>query len=148
MADAERAARDPHLAVLSVMAHGRDDDIPTAVAVALAATSAAAALPEPLRTLCYALIESSLGDAARKTFAMLPQGQKFFSENQRRWFAEGEARGEARAILRILERRSLAVSPDQRERIFACTETAKLEGWLDRALVAESTEELFVGGGP
>lgn len=78
---------------------------------------------------------------------MLPQGQRFFSETQRRWFAEGEAIGEARSILRILERRSLAISPEQRERILACADTATLEGWLDRALVAESTEELFVGGG-
>jgi hypothetical protein len=36
--DVDRAIREPHLAVLSAMAHARDDDVPTAVAVASAAT--------------------------------------------------------------------------------------------------------------
>ncbi len=35
--DVDMAAREPHLAVLSAMAHGRDDDVSTAVAVAAAA---------------------------------------------------------------------------------------------------------------
>jgi hypothetical protein len=76
-------------------------------------------LPKPMRVLCYALIESSLGDAARKTFAMLPQGQRFFSETQRRWFAEGEAKGETEGkaqathqeldhVLRRVHRRTVA----------------------------------------
>jgi hypothetical protein len=50
--DVDRAVREPHLAVLSAMAHGRDDDVPTAVAVASAAAAGAAGLPEPLRMLC------------------------------------------------------------------------------------------------
>jgi hypothetical protein len=47
--DVELAAREPHLAVLSVMAHGRDDDVSTAVAIATAATAGAAGLPAPMR---------------------------------------------------------------------------------------------------
>ena len=113
--DVDVATRDPHLAVLSAMAHGRDD-VQTAVAVASAAAAGAAGLPEPLRMLCFALIESSLGDAARKSFEMLPQGQQFFSETQRRSFAQGEAKGEAQSIVRVLERRGLSVSPDCRPR--------------------------------
>jgi hypothetical protein len=49
-----------YLAVLSAMAHGRDP-IPRSVAAASAAAAGAAALPEPLRMLCLALIESCLG---------------------------------------------------------------------------------------
>ena len=49
--------------MLSAIAHGRDADVGTAVAIAAAAASGAATLPEPLRMLCFALIESSLGDA-------------------------------------------------------------------------------------
>jgi hypothetical protein len=149
--DVSVATRDPHLAVLSAMAHGRDDDVRRAVAVALAAAAGVAALPEPLRMLCFALIESSLGDAARKSFEMLPQGQRFFSETQRRWFAEGEAKGkaegeakgEARSILRVLECRGLSISPAQRERIMACADIGTLERWLDAAVTAARTEELF-----
>jgi hypothetical protein len=147
----DRAAREPQLAVLSVMAHGRGADVQTAVAIASAAAAAAAGLPEGLRMLCFALIESSLGEAARKSFEMLPQGQQFFSETMRKSFAEGEAKGQARgeakgeaqALLRVLDRRGLAVSNDQRERILACTDIATLEGWLDKAVTASSTDELF-----
>ena len=153
--DVDVAVREPHLAVLSVMAHGRDDDVPTAVRVATAAAVGAAGLPESLKMLCFALIESSLGEAARKSFEMLPQGQQFFSETQRRSFAqgkaegqaegkaEGRAEGEARSILRVLERRGLAVSAEQHERILGCPELATLEGWLDKAVTAVTIEELF-----
>ena len=95
--DVDVAVREPHLAVLSVMAHGRDDDVPTAVRVATAAAVGAAGLPESLKMLCFALIESSLGEAARKSFEMLPQGQQFFSETQRRLFAQGKADGKLKA---------------------------------------------------
>ncbi len=161
--DFEVALRDPHLAVLSVMAHGGDDDVQVAVAAATVAVAGVASLPEPLRMLCFALIESSLGDAARKSFEMLPQAQKFFSETQRRSFAQGhaegqaegqaqgqaegqaqgEAKGKAESILRVLEPRRIAISLDQRERVLACTDLATLERWLDAAVTSASTEELF-----
>jgi len=174
--DAATAAREPHLAVLSALAHGRDADVATAVAVALAAASAAGALPDAMRMLCFALIESSLGEAARKSFEMLPQGQRFFSETQRRFFAEGEAKGkaegeakgkaegeakgkaegkaegtaegEARAVLRVMECRGLAVSAEQRERILRCSDLAILEHWLERAVAADTAEQVFAGSGP
>jgi hypothetical protein len=142
--DPAQAAREPQLAVLSVMAHGRDEDVGTAVAVASAAAAGIATLPEPLRMLCLALIESSLGEAARKSFEMLPQGQQFFSETMRKSFAQGEAKGEAKAVLRVLERRGLAISTEQRERILTCSDTPTLEGWLDKAVTATKTDELFV----
>jgi len=145
--DIEIASRDPHLAVLSVMAHGRDDDVETAVAVAAAAAAGTAELPEPFRMLCFALIESSLGDSARKSFEMLPHGVQFFSERQRQYFAQGEAKGKAegkaQSVLRVLERRGVVVSNDHRERILACSDVAMLECWLDAAVVATRVDELF-----
>ncbi len=57
--------------------------------------------------------------------------------------AEGEAKGEAKSILRVLERRRIGISLDQRERVLACTDLATLERWLDAAVTASSTEELF-----
>jgi hypothetical protein len=141
--DVDAATREPHLAVLSVMAHGRGDDVATAVVIAAAAAVGARSLPEPMRMLCFALIESSLGDAAKRSFEMLPQGQRFMSETQRRSFAEGEAKGEARALLRVLERRGIAISNEQRERVLACSDLTVLEGWLDRAATAASVREVF-----
>jgi hypothetical protein len=150
--DIERATREPHLAILSILAHGRDDDVPTAVAIATAATAGAAGLPDPIRVLCLALIESSLGEAARKTFAMLPQGQRFFSETMRRAYAEGEAKGSieaeakatARAILTVLDARQVQLSAEQRERILAFPDVLTLNDLLKRAATIETADQLFV----
>jgi len=95
--------------------------------------------------LCFALIESSLGDAARKSFEMLPQGQRFFSEFQRRSFTQGEARGEARALLFVLERRGFVVPAAKREEILACSDLGVLDGWLSRAISAATLDDVFAG---
>jgi hypothetical protein len=137
--DVDLATREPHLAVLSVLAHGCDDDVPTAVAIATAATAGAAGLPEPTRVLYFALIESFLGEAARKSFAMLPQVQQFFSEAQRKGFAEGKAA----AVLVVLEGRGLSVSPDQREQILRCSDGSTIDGWLRRAATAQTVDQLL-----
>jgi hypothetical protein len=109
----------------------------------MAATAGAAGLPEPTRLLYLKLIESFLGEAARKSFAMLPQGQQLFSETQRRSFAEGEARGTAKAVLVVLEGRGLTVSPEQRERILACTDGGTLDALLKKSMTVTSTDQLF-----
>ena len=90
---------------------------------------------------------------------MLPQGLQFFSERQRQYFAQGEAKGKAegeakgkaegkaegkaQSVLRVLERRRIAVSAEQRERILGCSDIDTLERWLDAAVVATRVEELF-----
>ncbi len=95
--------------------------------------------------LCFALIESSLGDAARKSFEMLPEGQRFFSESQRRSFTQGEAKGEARALLLVLERRGFVVPDAKRDQILTCSDLGVLEGWLARAISAATVEDVFAG---
>lgn len=57
--------------------------------------------------------------------------------------AEGEARGEARALLRVLDRRGITLSEVERARIERCVDIAQLERWLDRALLASSSADLF-----
>ncbi len=70
--DPERAAREPELAVLSAMTHGKGDT-EIAVASALAASSAFGHLPSDQQLLYLAFIESALGDAARKRFRNSPR---------------------------------------------------------------------------
>ncbi|WP_171075063.1 hypothetical protein [Nonomuraea basaltis] len=57
--------------------------------------------------------------------------------------AEGEARGEAKSLLKILGVRGIAVSDEVRERVMACQDVATLDVWLDRAFAVESAEALF-----
>jgi uncharacterized protein len=61
---------------------------------------------------------------------------------------EGEARGEAKgkiaSIFTILSARGLSLSPAQKERISSCSDLALLEKYLQKALTATSTADLFV----
>ena len=153
LTDHARARREPQLAVLSVMAHGRGE-VTTATALGVAAVKAVSRLSEEQRLLYSLLIEANLSEAARKAIEMQPGLEKYFSEAQRRNYergraegeakgkAEGEAKGKADAVLKILMRRGLTPSADQRRRIVACTDLATLERWLERSLSASSVDEL------
>jgi hypothetical protein len=160
--ETERARRELHLAMLSVMAHGQGD-VATAVAIARAAAVAIEELPEDQRLVYWAIVENALGDAARKAFEMLPETQRYMSESQRRSYAEGEAKGEAKgeargraegeakgeadgmakAVLQILAARALAVTEATRQRVLGCRELDTLVRWLDRALTVTAADQLF-----
>jgi hypothetical protein len=60
-----------------------------------------------------------------------------------RLLAEGEAKGDARTILRVLAARGLAVPTKVREQVLSCTDISQLETWADRAATATSVEEVF-----
>jgi hypothetical protein len=144
--DAEQAKRGPELAVLSLMAHGKGDT-QTAVSIALAATASLDQLSEEQRVLYLALIESALGDAAKKAFEMHPQTEKLMSSWQRGSFEKGQAEGSARSraadVLDVLDARGLPVTPEQRERILGSSDLEQLKTWLRRAVTAAATDELF-----
>lgn len=63
-----------------------------------------------------------------------------------RLLLEGEVKGEAKMLIRALERRFGAVAPELRERIGSCPNTERLEAWLDLAMstssLAEFTEKM------
>ncbi|HEY0478414.1 MAG TPA: hypothetical protein VGD37_12905 [Kofleriaceae bacterium] len=158
LTDPARARREPQLAVLSVMAHGRGE-VMTAAAIGAAAAKAILRLSEEQRVLYSLLIEANLSDAARKAIEMQPGLEKFFSKAQRRNFerglaqgeakgkaegkAEGRAEGQAAALLKILTRRGLTPTGEQRRHIMGCTDVAMLERWLDGALSVSSVAELL-----
>ena len=101
--------------------------------------------------LYLALIESALGDAARKSFEMHPQNEKLMSSWQRGSFERGtaegllrgKAEGKAEAVLEVLAGRGLTVSAFQRERILSCTDSEVQKTWLRRAGTVASTDELL-----
>ena len=65
------------------------------------------------------------------------------------WFLRSEywqevrAEGEAKSILRLLELRGIAVPDNARARIGSCTDHDQLAAWFDRALGADSIDDLF-----
>jgi hypothetical protein len=55
----------------------------------------------------------------------------------------GEARGEGRAVLAVLDERGVPVSDVIREQILACTDLAQLDVWLRRAVTAPTADEVI-----
>ena len=141
---ARAAARSPELAVLGAIAHGaRQPGVLDALLVALAAI-------EPDRAELYLdIVLDALPAAARDHLeALVTTGtHEYRSDFARRYFsrgkAEGEANGEARAILTVLATRGVEVPEPARARIAACTDLDQLDRWVRRAAVATEVDELF-----
>jgi hypothetical protein len=55
----------------------------------------------------------------------------------------GEARGEAKALLKILSSRGITLTSDQHDLVISCPDPGQLDAWLDRALVATSANDIF-----
>jgi hypothetical protein len=57
--------------------------------------------------------------------------------------AIGEARGEAKALIIVLESRGMHLTSEQHDLVASCTDADKLELWLDRAATAASIDDVF-----
>jgi hypothetical protein len=90
--------------------------------------------------------EAGLGDTAglkiwRKLMAT--ETFRYMSETRVKGRIQGRVEEGARAVLRVLKRRDVAVDDDSRKRIESCTNLETLETWLDRAVTAHKVKELF-----
>ena len=65
------------------------------------------------------------------------------AEGERKGRIEGEIKGKSGALLMILDARGLAVSPEDRAVIEACTDPAQLDRWVRRAATARSTHAVL-----
>lgn len=86
---------------------------------------------------------------------MTQEAPKYLSESQRRAFdkgfangmaegiAEGTAQGLRHSVLKILARRALPVSDEQRRRIAECTDLVTLDRWFDEAFLVTSVDVLL-----
>lgn len=57
--------------------------------------------------------------------------------------AQGKLQGEVNMLLRVIDKRGLALSDSQREQVETCTDEAQLHEWFDRALTASTIDEVF-----
>jgi len=65
--------------------------------------------------------------------------RRYFSQGR----AEGEASGEAKALLAVLATRGVDVPESARQRITACADPDQLESWVRRAVTITDIDELF-----
>jgi hypothetical protein len=108
---------------------------------------ASPALADSDRARMTTIILKLASDAARQTLeAMMATAEykkTLIERIQDESLAEGETRGEAKALLRVLDGRGLAPTAEQRQRVTSSTDPAQLERWLDRVATAATAEEVF-----
>lgn len=143
--DEARALADPELAVLSAMAHGKDDDVARSVEIAVAAQLASLSLDEEHSTLYCDLIFLALSQAAREALqTMRPAKYEYQSEFARLYFGqgrqEGSQEGRVALILRLLTAR-FGVLPDAVRFQVAGATISALDEIGERLLGARSLEE-------
>jgi hypothetical protein len=133
------ATAGPELAVLAVLTGALDLNQDSARRLVLASL---ANLDDSRLATYTVLVRSAVSQSARQALEDL-MTTKFRDTFVDRLLAEGEAKGEARAILRVLAARGLEVPAKVREQVLSCTDTSQLETWTDRAAIAVSVEEVF-----
>jgi hypothetical protein len=136
--DVAAAERDPELAVLSCIAHGGEAHAEVLGRAALLATLR---LSDDRQVLYSDLVYAALSEAARTALEDLMAAGNY--EFQSEFAKKHQARGEAKALLAVLEARGLRVSDEARARILACTDVAQLDAWIRKAATATSIDELF-----
>ncbi|GAA2310770.1 hypothetical protein SVIO_053120 [Streptomyces violaceusniger] len=146
--DPEEAAQDLTLATFSALTHGSHRDAP-AILKALARAMGTA---DPESVSYYSeLLEIGLeGFPAKDTWrnemsvgTYFPGRGTLIEETFLKGKAEGQTEERALAVLRVLEKRGVAVPAEVHDRITACTDLDALGRWLDRAVTVSQAEELF-----
>jgi hypothetical protein len=144
--DAEQAAAEPELAVLSAMAHGRDENIEQAARIAMAATMAAVRLDEKRGKLYYDLVIYALSESARKALGehMTLAKYEYQSDFAKKYVAQGreEGREEGRTavITRLLTLRFGPLSDAANARLTSAS-VEQLDAISERLLSANSLDE-------
>jgi hypothetical protein len=133
------ATAGPELAVLAVLTGAIDLNQDSARRLVLASL---ANLDDSRLATYTVLVRSAVSESARQALEDL-MTTKFRDTFVDRLLAEGEAKGEARTILRVLAARGLEVPAKVREQVLSCTDSSQLETWIDRAAIAVSVEEVF-----
>jgi hypothetical protein len=139
------AKADPELAVLSAMAHGKDEDFRLSARIADVAQLVSDGLDAERSKLYFDLIQSSLSEAARRALqAMNSSKYEYQSDFAKKYVAQGKESGEhsgrAALILRQLTARFGSLSDETRQRIEAAS-IAELEDIGERLLTARSVQE-------
>jgi hypothetical protein len=140
--DGKVAARSPELAVLSAIAHGAGPDQDQLFRALLAAL---AAVESDHANLYTDVVLAALPAAARHHLEELMAigTYEYQSDFARRYYGQGRAEGEARAVLAFLSARGIDVPDDARARITRCTDVDQLDTWVRRAATATSVDDLF-----
>jgi hypothetical protein len=96
-----------------------------------------------------ALVERAIRGRPRAMFvsiadSLVAEGRRAgLSEGRKVGLSEGRRAGLARAVIRLLEHRSVSIPRPVRRRVSSSLDEGELLRWLDRAVTASSAEDLF-----
>jgi hypothetical protein len=151
--DEAEAREDPELSVLSAMAHGNG---PEGLAVVLASLTALGGLQRDLAAVYFEVIWKGLRGPMQKALeALLMQRQmrrevkfppfieRLIEESALKGFHDGEVKMLRHDIVRVAQRRGLALTTEQQTRIGTCEDRALLDRWFDNVLEAMNGEDVF-----
>ena len=138
--DPAEAARRLELGMLSAMAHGQGEQ---GGAIAFALLPAIEGLDEERARFYFDPLVNSVNQAARRALEARVKGYVYQSEFAKKYVAEGEAAAHARDVLTVLRARGVSVPDAARERILAEKDSARLERWLEKAILAASIAEVI-----
>jgi hypothetical protein len=107
--------------------------------------------PGPFRQAMELANEASFTEleleAYRKVMDEIQQAREYgaakWSEGHESGLAEGLATGKRESLLRLLARRSIALTEEEQRRISLCDDLARLDQWFDNALTASTAAEVF-----
>ena len=138
------ARKDPAFTTLAAITHANNPDLG---AILKTLSTALRDIPEAIANPLAELVAQGLGNrpAAQQWRNLVAMDLSFYtspmSEEIR---AEGEAKGRAEDILRLLELRDIAITGEAREKIANCRDPQLLDQWFSRAVTATTTDEVLV----
>jgi hypothetical protein len=138
------------------MAHGETEQGAT---IAGALLPALQGLDDGRARFYYDLVYNSLNEAARRALEAMMKGYEYQSDFAKKYVEQGRSEGRSegrvegrsegrveqatRALLTVLQARSIALPEAAREKILAQKDPERLERWLERAVVAPSIAEVL-----
>ncbi|MER6330256.1 hypothetical protein ABT298_13195 [Streptomyces sp. NPDC001034] len=147
--DADRAGRDPSLAVLSAMTHGRGPQTPAILESLVAALKT---IDHDTAAVYAQFVDSCLTNPqAKQMWRDLMKTVQYFwrhplaEQVREEGREEGRIETSRRMVFHLLEWRRIPVPDTARERIETCTDLDQLETWAERAVHATDAHELFTG---
>jgi hypothetical protein len=138
--DVALARRQPELAILSVLAHGKSSK---GTAIGTAAFASLRDLDELQAALYHDIIEANLSAEAKKELIrMAILNYRFQGPSFRRGKAEGKAEGKAHMLTWLMARKFGELDQPTSERIERAA-VKDVERWAERVLTAASIDEVF-----
>jgi hypothetical protein len=119
------------------------DDARRAILDAITDTGSNTTNRRRLTTIIMATAPEAVRLALEALMQTAPYKSDFFDAIEAQGVAKGEAQGEARILLKILNSRGIALTGEQLALVASCTDPDQLDLWADLALGATCASDVF-----